>query len=150
MVTGSHIPFDRNGIKFYRPDGELSKADEAPILASSRDRVGYRLLKRCPRLMKRRQTSGPTGSSQLFRTFSKAGALDITNTAQPVATWFRHILTALGADVVQLGRSDTFVPVDTEAVSAGDRAQAQDWTRNTVFDALRHDRRRRGPAVTGR
>ncbi|MFA0698602.1 phosphomannomutase, partial [Vibrio sp. 10N.222.49.C9] len=28
MVTGSHIPFDRNGLKFYRPDGEISKADE--------------------------------------------------------------------------------------------------------------------------
>jgi phosphomannomutase len=25
VVTGSHIPFDRNGIKFYRPDGEISK-----------------------------------------------------------------------------------------------------------------------------
>ncbi|REG78357.1 hypothetical protein [Marinomonas pollencensis] len=32
MVTGSHIPFDRNGIKFYRPDGEISKADEAAIM----------------------------------------------------------------------------------------------------------------------
>jgi phosphomannomutase len=28
MVTGSHIPFDRNGLKFYPPDGEISKADE--------------------------------------------------------------------------------------------------------------------------
>ncbi|MEA7188015.1 hypothetical protein ONJ45_27985, partial [Salmonella enterica subsp. enterica serovar Virginia] len=25
MVTGSHIPFDRNGLKFYRPDGEITK-----------------------------------------------------------------------------------------------------------------------------
>ena len=32
MVTGSHIPFDRNGIKFYRTEGEVSKTDEAPIL----------------------------------------------------------------------------------------------------------------------
>ena len=24
MVTGSHIPFDRNGLKFYRPDGEIT------------------------------------------------------------------------------------------------------------------------------
>lgn len=32
MVTGSHIPFDRNGIKFNRPKAELSKADEAGIL----------------------------------------------------------------------------------------------------------------------
>ena len=29
MVTGSHIPFDRNGLKFYRADGEITKADEA-------------------------------------------------------------------------------------------------------------------------
>jgi len=28
MITGSHIPFDRNGIKFYRPDGEITKQDE--------------------------------------------------------------------------------------------------------------------------
>ncbi|PKH88001.1 hypothetical protein CXF79_15445 [Colwellia sp. Bg11-28] len=31
MVTGSYIPFDRNGLKFYRPDGEISKADEQVI-----------------------------------------------------------------------------------------------------------------------
>ena len=31
MVTGSHIPDNRNGIKFYRPDGEISKADEEAI-----------------------------------------------------------------------------------------------------------------------
>ena len=32
VVTGSHIPFDRNGIKFYRADGEIDKADEQAIL----------------------------------------------------------------------------------------------------------------------
>lgn len=32
MVTGSHIPFDRNGMKFYRPDGEITKVDEIEIL----------------------------------------------------------------------------------------------------------------------
>lgn len=32
MVTGSHIPFDRNGIKFYLPAGEISKAHEDAIL----------------------------------------------------------------------------------------------------------------------
>jgi len=31
MVTGSHIPADRNGIKFYGPHGEISKADEAAM-----------------------------------------------------------------------------------------------------------------------
>ena len=33
MVTGSHIPDDRNGIKFNRPDGEILKPDEARIRA---------------------------------------------------------------------------------------------------------------------
>src|SRR5690606_10481396 len=31
MVSGSHIPADRNGLKFYRPDGEIGKADELAI-----------------------------------------------------------------------------------------------------------------------
>jgi len=34
MVTGSHIPDDRNGLKFYTPGGEITKADEAGILAA--------------------------------------------------------------------------------------------------------------------
>lgn len=31
MVTVSHIPFERNGLKFYLPDVEISKADELDI-----------------------------------------------------------------------------------------------------------------------
>lgn len=31
MVTGSHIPADRNGLKFYLPDGDILKADETAI-----------------------------------------------------------------------------------------------------------------------
>ena len=34
MVTGSHIPADRNGLKFYVPTGEISKDDEQAILAN--------------------------------------------------------------------------------------------------------------------
>jgi len=37
MITGSHIPEDRNGLKFYRPDGEITKADEVAILAALGD-----------------------------------------------------------------------------------------------------------------
>lgn len=33
MVTGSHIPADRNGLKFYTPTGEITKTDESAILA---------------------------------------------------------------------------------------------------------------------
>ena len=35
MVTGSHIPDDRNGIKFNKPDGEVLKDDEQGILAQN-------------------------------------------------------------------------------------------------------------------
>src|SRR5690606_24987075 len=31
MVTGSHIPDDRNGIKFYKVSGEVLKSDEVSI-----------------------------------------------------------------------------------------------------------------------
>lgn len=41
MVTGSHIPFDRNGIKFYRADGEISKADEAAMTGATVDVQGF-------------------------------------------------------------------------------------------------------------
>ena len=34
MITGSHIPADRNGLKFYTPEGEILKADEARIQAA--------------------------------------------------------------------------------------------------------------------
>ena len=34
MIPGSHIPETYNGIKFYRPDGEFLKDDEAPFIRS--------------------------------------------------------------------------------------------------------------------
>jgi len=38
MVTGSHIPDDRNGIKFNMPWGEVLKADEAEISRKNTDK----------------------------------------------------------------------------------------------------------------
>lgn len=32
MITASHLPFNRNGIKFFTKDGGLEKADIADIL----------------------------------------------------------------------------------------------------------------------
>lgn len=34
IFTGRHTPFDRNGIKFYQPDVEISKANEQVVLNS--------------------------------------------------------------------------------------------------------------------
>ncbi|MEC9343781.1 MAG: phosphomannomutase, partial [Pseudomonadota bacterium] len=38
MVTGSHIPADRNGLKFYLPTGEITKQDEHAIAELAADR----------------------------------------------------------------------------------------------------------------
>ena len=46
------------------------------------------------------------------------------------------LLANLGAAVVALGRSDTFIPVDTEAVDPETRAQIADWVREHALDAL--------------
>lgn len=137
MVTGSHIPFDRNGLKFYRPDGEIGKADEAGILAalaapspnsrkagerSADDGVGARYLARLTGFFPPEALSGRRiGVYQ-----HSAVGRDLTVAA----------LAALGAEVVALGRSDTFIPIDTEAVRPEDAALARDWTAAHRLDAL--------------
>jgi phosphomannomutase len=46
------------------------------------------------------------------------------------------ILQRLGAAVTSLARSDSFIPVDTEAVRAEDIELAQRWAREQGFDAI--------------
>src|SRR5690606_7881792 len=45
-------------------------------------------------------------------------------------------LEGLGAEVLRLGRSETFIPVDTEAVPAEIRARIAAWCREHGLDAL--------------
>ncbi len=47
-----------------------------------------------------------------------------------------RILTGLGAGVERLGRSDVFVPVDTEAVRPEDSERARRWAEGGRFDAV--------------
>ena len=144
MVTGSHIPDDRNGIKFHRAAGEVLKDDEAG--------------------MSRQPTALDPAQ------FDAAGALRAAAPLPPVhdvedgflrryldffgpdalkgltVGLYQHsavgreviarILAALGAEVVPLGRSDTFIPVDTEALRPEDVALAADWAKTRRFDAL--------------
>lgn len=44
MVTGSHIHFDRNGLNFYRLNGEITKADEVSI---NQENGSLLLVKKC-------------------------------------------------------------------------------------------------------
>lgn len=134
MVTGSHIPADRNGIKFYKPSGEVLKRDEAAI-------------KSAVAAVRQRFYEDDAETSQ----FNSAGALsdpidlpgaDEAAKQNYLARWqqfkdyllankqiivYQHsavgrdilvdVLQNLGAEVVPVGRSAEFIPIDTENVT---------------------------------
>jgi len=137
MVTGSHIPFDRNGIKFYRATGEISKADEAAITSAV-----IELPKPIPRAAL--PIVNPAARRLYVERYSqffppdmlrgmRLGFYEHSSVARDV---LHEILAALGAEVISLGRSDDFVPIDTEAVSQADSRQARLWAQEYAFDAI--------------
>ena len=142
MVTGSHIPDDRNGIKFYRPDGEILKDDEPGILSQ---RVGLRkwaasgMLDEIPQLGPATEITAPYiaryvdyfGADHLHG--MRVGVYQHSAVGRDILT---DILSAMGAAIVTLGRSDRFVPVDTEAVRPEDVALARQWAAEHNLDAI--------------
>src|SRR5690606_4296401 len=46
------------------------------------------------------------------------------------------VLRDLGADTVALARSETFIPVDTEAVDPATRAMLRDWANGHRLDSI--------------
>jgi phosphomannomutase len=144
VVTGSHIPFDRNGIKFYTPWGEILKEDEAAITAATVNLpdgafAGGRLVAPAP--LPPVDASALAGYVRRYVGFVPAGILrgrriglyEHSSVARDV---LKEILAALGAEVVPLGRTDVFVPVDTEAVSDEDEQKARAWVAEHRLDAL--------------
>jgi len=137
VVTGSHIPFDRNGIKFYRAEGEITKADEAAILATEID-VPEDL---APAELA--DVDGAAGASYLRRYLDFFPAdlcaglkIAIYQHSSVARDLLSELFSELGAKVIHLGRADTFVPIDTEAVRPEDVAQAQAWAAEYGFDLI--------------
>ncbi len=141
MVTGSHIPADRNGIKFYNPDGEIAKPDEAAITAlaanarttkayvdqglANQDHAG-----KCLDLFYQRNIGLlPVGALSGL----KIGVYQHSTVA---GDFIAEVLAYYGARVVPLGRSATFIAVDTEAVSNETIALLADWTKLYGLDAI--------------
>ena len=144
MVTGSHIPFDRNGYKANSSKGELRKQQEAPI---------YDYVNRV------RQTlyAQPLDQSQFDeRGLFKAGHRELppeypeareqwigrfTGFFQGASSRVRscwsistpavgrdllvEVLERMNAQVIPAGRSDTFVAIDTENIGAPQLATIQ-------------------------
>ncbi|MFH1664518.1 MAG: hypothetical protein ABIA77_00005, partial [Candidatus Omnitrophota bacterium] len=155
MVTGSHIPEDRNGIKFTKRSGEVLKSDEEDILRNV--------------AIAREAEYAQEAESSLFDdngSFKGPSALrGLTDNAEEKAEFeaaaaggyirryldvfpadalkgsrivlYQHsaagrdivkkIFEGLGAEVICVGRSEKFVPVDTEKVSEETRVLLKGW-----------------------
>lgn len=136
MVTGSHIPFDRNGLKFYRPDGEISKVEEQVIIT---EQVQFSALSELSELIvsSRAAEEYITRYTSLFSTPWLAGKrIGIYEHSSAGRDLYYRIFEALGAEVVSLERSDVFVPIDTEAVSEEDKLKAINWSKKYNLDAI--------------
>ncbi len=138
MVTGSHIPADRNGLKFYTPAGEITKADEAAILSAlgadpkcsvSEPVSVTQDLQASERFVARYVAGGGAGALAGRR----VGLYSHSAVGRDLLA---EILTGLGAEVIELGRSTTFIPVDTEAVDPDVRLKIRDWVAEHKLDAL--------------
>ena len=141
MVTGSHIPADRNGIKFYGPKGEIDKADEAAITAYVAELSDHYAWPPA-------HAKWPTEHDQALAAFrDRVGAilapralsglrLGVYQHSTVAAELLIEVLRSYGADVIPVAKTGTFVPVDTEAVSPETKAQAKDWVREFNFDAV--------------
>ncbi len=145
MVTGSHIPDDRNGIKYNKTTCEIMKEDESAI--------------------KSQAVSIPSGLFNDNGMFIKNHDLPPLN-REPVEIYINrytgffpenclkgknvglyehssvgrdiiyNIMADLGAQVTRLGFSDKFIPVDTEAVREEDITLAKQWAEKYNFDCI--------------
>jgi phosphomannomutase len=141
MVTGSHIPFDRNGLKFYSPTGEILKADEQAISGNPVDYIqlgqSKSNLKKLPNVVPYALSCYEARYIAHFQSNPLNGArIGVYQHSAVGRDTVVRVLESLGATVVPLGRSNDFVPVDTEAVSKKDIQQAKDWCTQHKLDAL--------------
>ncbi|MGY9045551.1 MAG: phosphomannomutase [Rhodobacterales bacterium] len=135
MVTGSHIPADRNGLKFYTSRGEITKTDETAILGALGQPAWG---------LSAEESEGTEATARYRDRFLSAFGADALRGAR-VGVYSHsavgrdlmiEILQGVGAEVIELGRSDIFIPVDTEAVDAATRAQLRAWSVEHDVDAI--------------
>ncbi|KAI9047960.1 hypothetical protein LZ554_007762 [Drepanopeziza brunnea f. sp. 'monogermtubi'] len=149
MVTGSHIPFDRNGYKLNTSKGELMKKDEQPIndqVALFREEIlskpfAESIFDEQGVLRKKEPLLSIVGDGrgayiQRYLDFFKGETLEGMNLLAYQHSAVGRVLLveifeALGAKVTPVGRSDTFVPIDTEAIDQAQLDTLQDlWSKS--------------------
>ena len=160
MVTGSHIPFDRNGYKTNSARGELLKRDEEPIgarvetvrarlygqpleasafNASGMLRDGSRPLPPAP----------PEAAEEYLRRYTdffggrslRGMRLLVYQHSAVGRDLLVELLRRFGAEVIPAGRSESFVAIDTEAIDAEqlravESLAAAAWQEHGPMDAV--------------
>ena len=160
MITGSHIPFDRNGYKTNTARGELLKQDEAPIQhrvealrrqlyaqplsASAFDERG--MFKCGHRELPAEQPAARLAYLRRYTDFFAGRSLEgkrllVYEHSAVGRDLLVELLGRLGAQVIRAGRSETFVPIDTENIEEAQVRQilvlvAEAWRTRGPLDAV--------------
>jgi phosphomannomutase len=136
MVTGSHIPFDRNGIKINKSVGEVLKSDE-PGISREVERVRVEeysrtattsafnasgMLKLSPDLPPLDRVAEEAYVRRYLTSFTPGGLSSglrvlVYQHSAVGRDILPQILGEFGAEVVTAGRSETFVSIDTENIT---------------------------------
>jgi len=147
MVTGSHIPDDRNGIKFNTATGEILKDDETGI-KQQQIIIDDDLFDKHGRFLRRTSLDEWTVNDDAAEIYVQRYLNVFSSTALSGKKigLYQHsavgrdilfnIFTSLGAEVTKLGFSEQFIPVDTEAIREEDVRLAKEWARQYSFDAI--------------
>ncbi|QDH13416.1 phosphomannomutase [Formicincola oecophyllae] len=152
MVTGSHIPDDRNGLKFNRAQGEFLKPDE---IAMREEDVtlpdglfdGQGMLAQdhaiplpdqaCSQLQPELLRQYVQRYEDFFGSSALKGLhIGVYQHSAVGRDVLKVVLERLGAQVMPLGRSERFIPVDTEAVRPEDVTLARQWATEHGLDAI--------------
>ena len=145
MVTGSHIPDDRNGVKFNKCAGEVLKSDEKGMSSQivELDDALFGTDGNFANVQAAHEISPEAGENYAMRYLNffvhdalkgvRVGVYQHSAVGRDVLV---KIFSHLGAEVTALGRSDKFIPVDTEAIRPEDVQLAGEWAKSGQFDAL--------------
>jgi len=138
-ITGSHIPADRNGIKFHKRSSEVLKVDEAGIkrhVARIRNNIYEQdfndslftedgALRTPPQIPEAKEDARRSFIDRYSSQFDRPlrGRHIVLYQHSAVGRDMLHeLLEKLGAQVSPVGRSESFVPIDTENVTTGNKA----------------------------
>jgi phosphomannomutase len=145
MVTGSHIPFDRNGYKLSTSAGELLKRHETPVNARAqewRERLYLQPAEESmfdedgalkPAFRRPLPPEEPAAREEYLERYTaffpgrplRGLRLLVYQHSSVGRDLLAELLLRLGAEAVPAGRSDAFVPIDTENIDAAQLAAIQ-------------------------